>query len=159
MRIALAQGSPSCEHSLVESKAPKCPGVMWLQLCLTFASESDLITPVLRDQQWLLLHILILRNQVLTVPGRPSPPHTSSGAFSCYTQVLYPPWNKEALLLPACRTLLVRCHPHPFCSGALFLWSLILYSVYQGHPAPSLSSSNACHPPLLWLLKVSLSTF
>lgn len=86
MRIALAQGSPSCEPSLVESKAPKCPGVMWLQLCLTFAPESDLITPVLRDQQWLLLHILILRNQVLTVPGRPPPPHIRHQVFL----LLYP---------------------------------------------------------------------
>lgn len=127
-----------------------------------WAPESDLITPVLRDQQWLLLYILILKNQVLTVSGRPPHPPTPTYVIRC-SLLLYPgaipTWNKEALSLPACRTPQVTCRPHPVCSGALFLWSLTLYSVDEGHPAPSLPSSNACHPALLCLLKVSLSTF
>lgn len=70
-----------------------------------WAPESDLITPVLRVQQRLLFYILILKNQVLIVPGRPI--HTHTYVIRCFL-LLYPgaipTWNKEALPLPACRT-------------------------------------------------------
>lgn len=118
-----------------------------------WAPESDLITPVLRDQQWLLLYILILKNQVSQSLADPPTPHS----HICH-QVLSP-------AIPRCYTHLEQGGPpasslknppgHVPSSPSLLRRPLSvepdLVLCRRGPPSPL--------PALLCLLKVSLSTF